>query len=60
MKENKLTEKEIDEIVIAEADDERAWIEVLRKLGERGSREKFLNVLKKVPQVEPDEENKLE
>ena len=55
-------EKEIDEIVIAQADDEKAWtdIQVVKNRAKRGSREKFLKALSKVPKVEPDEEDRIE
>ncbi len=55
----KLSEKEIDDLVIAQADDEDAWtIEGLKKRTECGSREKFLQALGKIPKVEPSEEDK--
>ena len=55
-------EKEIDEIVIAQADNETAWtdIQVIKNRAKRGSREKFLKALSKVPKVEPDEEDRIE
>jgi predicted DNA binding CopG/RHH family protein len=39
-----------------------AWVtvEYLKERAKRGSREKFLNALSKVPKVEPDEEDKIE
>ncbi|MGI8669004.1 MAG: hypothetical protein ACR2J3_04050 [Aridibacter sp.] len=57
----KLTENEIDEIVISKIDDENAWEEIkqIQKRAERGSREKFLQALSKVPKVEPSEEDKI-
>jgi hypothetical protein len=56
----KLSEKEIDDLVIIQADDENAWtIEGLKKRAKRGSREKFLKVLNKVSKTEPDEEDKI-
>ncbi len=55
-------EKEIDETVIAQADDENAWtdIQVVKNRAKRGSREKFLQALSKVPKVEPDEADRIE
>ena len=55
-------EKEIDETVIAQADDETAWtnIQVVKNRAKRGSREKLLQALSKVPKVEPDEADKIE
>ena len=49
-------EKEIDDLVISQADDEKAWtnIQVVKNHAKRGSREKFLKALSKVPIVEPD------
>ena len=61
MKKKNLSEKDIDKIVVAQADDENAWtaIEYLKERAKRGSREKFLKALSKVPKVEPDEEDKI-
>jgi hypothetical protein len=57
----KPSEKEIDDFVIAQADDEGAWtIEDLKKKAKRGNREKFLQALSKVPKVEPDADDRLE
>lgn len=55
-------EKEVDEIVIAQADDENAWTDtaIIKKRAERGSREKFLKALSKVPKVEPDENDRID
>ncbi len=57
-----LSEKEIDELVIIQADNENAWanIQFVKKRAERGSREKFLQALNKVPKVEPDEADKID
>ena len=56
----KPSEKEIDEVVIAQADNKDNWtIENLKKKAKCGSREKFLQALSKVPKVEPDEEDKM-
>lgn len=54
-------EKEIDEIVIAQADDETAWtnIQVVKNRAKCGSREKFLIVLSKILKVEPKEKDKI-
>ncbi|HEY0459418.1 MAG TPA: hypothetical protein VGC97_09800 [Pyrinomonadaceae bacterium] len=54
-------EREIDETVIAQADDEKAWtdIQIVKKRAQRGSREKFLQALSKVPKVEPDEADRI-
>ena len=62
VKKKNLSEKEIDEIVIAQANDENAWtdIEVIKNRAKRGSHEKFLNALSKVPKIPPDEEDKLD
>lgn len=48
----KLSEKEIDQKVVAQADDENAWTN-LKKRTKRASREKFLQALSRVPNVEP-------
>ncbi len=55
-------EKEIDETVIAQAEDENAWIEIqlVKNRAKRGSHEKFLKALRKVPKVEPEQEDKIE
>jgi hypothetical protein len=39
-----------------------AWltVEYLKERAKRGSREKFLNALSKVPKAEPDEEDKIQ
>ncbi len=54
-------EKEIDQKVIAQAEDEKAWTDwqVVKNRARCGSHEKFLKVLSKVPKVEPDEEDKV-
>ena len=58
----KPSEKEIDDLVIAQADDKNAWteIQILKKRAKRGNREKFLKALSKVPKVEPDEVDKMD
>ncbi|HSK74129.1 MAG TPA: hypothetical protein VK892_20685 [Pyrinomonadaceae bacterium] len=54
-----LTEKEIDDLAAAQAED--AWtIDYLKERAKRGSREKFLRTLSKVPKLEPDEEDRIE
>jgi len=57
VKDKKLLEKEIDELLIAQANEENAWtaIQLVKNRAERGSRETFLKVLSKIPKVEPDE-----
>jgi len=61
-----LSEREgitIDQFVssaIAEKASAWATVEYLKERARRGSREKFLQALGKVPKVEPDEEDKLE
>ena len=49
-------------IASAVAEKASAWttVDYLKKRGERGSREKFLAALEKVPAVEPDPEDRLE
>ena len=61
VKKKNLSENEIDEIVIAQADNENAWtdIKLIKNRVERGSREKFLQALNKVSQITPDEEDKI-
>ena len=60
-----LSEKEgitIDQFVSsAIAEKASAWttVEYLKQRASRGSREKFLRALGKVPKVEPDEEDKI-
>lgn len=62
----KLSEKEgitVDQFVSsAIAEKASAWetIEYLKERAERGSREKFLQALSKVPKVEPDEEDRID
>ncbi len=62
----KLSEKEgitVDQFVSsAIAEKASAWetIEYLKERAERGSREKFLKALSKVPKVEPDEEDRID
>ncbi len=60
-KDKNLSEKEIDDLVIAQADDENAWtdIQLVRNRARRGSRKKFLKALSKVPKSAPDEEDKI-
>ncbi len=61
-----LSEKEgitVDQFVssaIAEKASAWATIEYLKERAKRGSREKFLKALSKVPKVEPDENDKIE
>lgn len=61
-----LSEKEgitVDQFVssaIAEKASAWATVEYLKERAKRGSREKFLKALSKVPKVEPDEKDKLE
>lgn len=61
VKKKNLSENEIDEIVIAQAENENAWAEVayLKRRAKRGSREKFLKALSKVPKVAPHEDDKI-
>jgi hypothetical protein len=60
-----LSEKEgitVDQFIssaIAEKASAWATIEYLKERSKRGSHEKFLKALSKVPKVEPDEEDKL-
>lgn len=51
-----LSEKEIDEFIIAQTEDERAWtkVKLLKERVKTGSREKFLKALGKVQRVGPD------
>ena len=62
VKDKNLSEKEIDELVIAQANEENAWtnIQLVKNRAERGSREKFLRALSKVPKVEPDEDDRID
>lgn len=62
MKKKQLSENEIDKKIIAQVDNEKAWtdIQFIKKRAKRGSREKFLKALSKVPKVEPDEEDRIE
>jgi hypothetical protein len=61
-----LSEKEgitVDQFVSsAIAEKASAWttVEYLKERAERGSREKFLNALSKVPKTEPDEDDKFD
>ena len=57
-----LSEKAIDELVIAQANDEDAWtaIQSVKIRANRASREKFLQALSKVPKVEPDEDDRID
>lgn len=61
VKKKNLSEKEIDEIVILQANDENAWndVQILKNRAKRGNREKFLQALGKVPKVEPDEADRI-
>jgi hypothetical protein len=61
MKKN-LSENEVDEKVISQAGVENTWkdIQSLKKRAERGSREKFLQALSKVPKVEPADEDRID
>ncbi len=47
--------------VITQADDENAWIDIqsVKNCARRGSREKFLKALSKVPKSAPDEEDEI-
>lgn len=56
------TEWEIDEKVIAQAEEDTYWtaFELVKRRAERGDREKFLKALSKVPSVEPDAEDRFE
>ena len=56
------TEKEIDEKVIAQAEEDTHWtaFELVKRHAERGDRENFLKALSKVPTVEPDTEDRIE
>ncbi|MGC2236751.1 MAG: hypothetical protein WA584_11355 [Pyrinomonadaceae bacterium] len=60
-----LSEKEgitVDQFIssaIAEKASAWATVEYLKERASRGSREKFLKALSKVPKVEPDEEDKI-
>jgi hypothetical protein len=61
MKKN-LSGNEVDEKVISQASDENTHTDIqsLKKRAERGSRDKFLQALSKVPKVESDEEDRLD
>ena len=61
VKDKNLSEKEIDELVITQANEENAWTDIqsVKNRAERGSREKFLQALSKVPRVKPDEDDKI-
>lgn len=61
MKKKNLSEKEIDEMIISQANDENAWndIQILKNRAKCGSREKFLKSLSKVLKVAPDEDDKI-
>ncbi len=61
VKKKNLSEKEIDELVIAQANDDNAWTDIqsVKNRAERGSREKFLKALSKVPKVESAEDDKI-
>lgn len=54
-------ENEMDDIVIAQADDVDAWTElqIIKDRSNSASREKFLRILSKVPDVEPLEDDKI-
>lgn len=62
VKNKKLSEKEIDGLVIAQANDENAWTDIqsVKNRAQRGSREKFLQALSKVPKVEPDQDDRID
>ncbi len=62
VKKKNLSEKEIDEIVISQANDENAWndIQILENRAELGNHEKFLQALSKVPKAETDEDDKID
>ena len=62
VKSKNLSEKAIDELVIAQEKDENAWtaIQSIKTRSSRGSREKFLQALSKMPKVEPDEDDKID
>ena len=62
MKKKNRSQNEIDRIVEAQANNENAWTdpEYLKKRAERGNREAFLRVLSKVPNIEPDESDRIE
>ena len=55
-------EKEVDELAVPQVDDEKAWtdIQLVKRHAERGSREKFVQALSKVPKVAPDEADKID
>ena len=62
VKDKNLSEKEIDELVIAQVNEENAWTDIqsVKNRAGRGSREKFLQALSKVPKVEPDEDDRID
>ena len=62
VKKKNLSESEIDKKVIAQADNENAWtdIKILKKRAKRGSHERFLQALSKVPKVKSDEDDKFD
>ncbi len=53
---------ETDRKVIAQTNDKTAWsdFQLLKNRAKRGSREKFLQALSKVPKVEPAEEDRID
>jgi hypothetical protein len=57
-----LSENKIDEKLVSRVNDENARTDIqsLKKRAERGSREKFLKALSKVPKVESNEEDRLD
>ena len=55
----KLNEKEIDETVIKHADKDDLWT-ALGRVPRKVSREEFLAILAKVPDVPPDENDRIE
>ena len=61
VKDKNISEKEIDELLIAQANDDDVWTDIqsVKTRAERGSREKFLQALSKIPKVEPDEDDKI-
>lgn len=62
VKDKNFSEKEIDELVTAQSNDESAYILIqsVKNRAKRGSREKFLKALSKVPKVAPDENDRIE
>ena len=50
---------EIDELVIKQADNDDLWT-ALRRVPRKMSREEFLAILAKIPDVPPDENDRIE